>query len=118
MKNSANTIAPATTLKGNCGILLFFFYSENGTAAPGVRDEKKGRWYTDEEERVLGMWSNPSIHVPVHTAACSSVHSAPPYTSCETVKTACCPLPPHTAPKYLSLLGCWLSASLMHVLFL
>lgn len=41
MKNSANTIAPATTLKGNCGILLFFFYSENGTAAPGVRDGKK-----------------------------------------------------------------------------
>lgn len=41
MKNSANTIAPATTLKGNYGILSFFFYPENGTAAPGVRDEKK-----------------------------------------------------------------------------
>ena len=27
---------------------------------------KKGRWYTDEE-RVLGIWSNPSIHLPMPT---------------------------------------------------
>lgn len=41
LKNSANTIAPATIVKGNCGILSFSFYPGNGTVAPGVRDEKK-----------------------------------------------------------------------------
>lgn len=78
---------------------LVFLLLRKWDSCPRGKGWKKGRWYTDEEERVLGIWSNPSTHVPVHTAACSSVHSAPPYTSRETVKTACCPLPPRTAPN-------------------
>lgn len=50
MKNSANTTVSAITLRSNGGIFSFFFFPENGTAAPRGRDEKNGRWCTDEED--------------------------------------------------------------------
>lgn len=98
-----NTIAPATIVKGNCGILSFFFTQEMDSCPRG-KGWKEGRWYTDEEERVLGIWSNPSIHLPTHTTVLP-IHSVPRHQA-GIVKTAsaahCCPHCPQTP---LSLAG-------------
>lgn len=105
MKNSANTIAPATTVKGNCGSLSFFFYPENGTAAPGVRDEKRKvvyRWGGESFRDLvqsINTFTNAHYSMPLYPLC-------PRYTSRERVKTACCPLLPALPPNTsLSLAG-------------
>lgn len=85
---------------------LVFLLPRKRDSCPRGKGWKEGRWYTDEEERVLGIWSNPSIHLPTHTTACPSIHSVPRGTRREIVKTACCPLLPTLPPNTsLSLAG-------------